>query len=46
MNLQDQQRLLRIEYEYEKEEFRRETELFGIGRKVKRGECWYPIVTG
>ena len=46
MTLSEQQRLLRIEYEYEKSEFRRETELFGIGRKVKRGECWYPVAAG
>lgn len=46
MTLHEQQRLLYIEYEHEKEEFRRETELFGIGRKVKRGECWFPVSTG
>ncbi len=46
MTLQEQQRLLRIEYEHEKAEFRREAELFGIGRKVKRGECWFPVTTG
>lgn len=46
MTLHEHQHLLRLEYEHEKEEFRRETELFGIGRKVKRGECWFPIVTG
>ncbi len=45
MTLHEQQRLLRLEYEYEKKEFRRETELFGIGRKVKRGECWFPVLT-
>ncbi|MBR4553185.1 MAG: AAA family ATPase [Bacteroidaceae bacterium] len=43
MTLLEQQSLLRIEYEHEKAEFRRETELFGIGRKVKRGECWFPV---
>lgn len=42
-NLQQQLALLRKEYEHEKEEFRRETELHGIARKVKRGEAWYPI---
>lgn len=46
MTLQDQLNLLQIEYEHEKNEFRRETELFGIGRKVKRGECWFPVATG
>lgn len=35
-----------MEYEYEKEEFRRQTETMGIGRKVKRGMCWYPLKMG
>ena len=38
--------LLRMEYEYEKEEFQRQTETMGVARKVKRGLCWYPISTG
>ena len=46
MNLSEQLRLLRIEYEHEKTAFRQETELFGIGRKVRRGECWYPVAVG
>lgn len=45
-DLQRQQLLLRMEYEYEKEEFRRQTETMGIARKVKRGLCWYPVATG
>lgn len=40
------QLLLRMEYEYEKEEFRRQTETMGIARKVKRGLCWYPARAG
>lgn len=40
------QLLLRMEYEYEKEEFRRQTETMGIARKVKRGLCWYPVTAG
>lgn len=40
------QLLLRMEYEYEKEEFRRQTETIGIARKVKRGLCWYPVRAG
>ena len=35
-----------MEYEYEKEEFKRQTETMGVARKVKRGLCWYPITTG
>lgn len=45
-DLQRQQLLLRMEYEYEKEEFKRQTETMGIGRKVKRGLCWYPATPG
>lgn len=41
--LQQQQLLLRMEYEYEKEEFKRQTETMGVARKVKRGLCWYPV---
>ncbi|MDR0757321.1 MAG: AAA family ATPase, partial [Tannerella sp.] len=44
--LQQQQLLLRMEYEYEKEEFRRQTETEGIARKIKRGLCWYPVKAG
>ena len=35
-----------MEYEYEKEEFKRQTETMGVARKVKRGLCWYPVGTG
>lgn len=42
-DLQQQQLLLRMEYEHEKEEFQRQTETMGVGRKVKRGLCWYPV---
>lgn len=38
--------LLQIEYEYEKEQFKQQTELMGIGRKIKRGMCWYPLNLG
>ena len=41
IDLQQQQLLLRMEYEYEKEEFKRQTETMGVARKVKRGLCWY-----
>ena len=46
LHLQHQQHLLRMEYEYEKEEFRRQTETMGVARKVKRGLCWYPVTLG
>lgn len=46
IHLQQQQLLLRMEYEYEKEEFKRQTENMGIARKVRRGLCWYPATPG
>ena len=46
LSLQKQQLLLRMEYECEKEEFKRQTETMGITRKIKRGLCWYPLLVG
>lgn len=44
--LQKQYELLQSEYEYEKKQFEQQTELMGIGRKIKRGMCWYPLNVG
>ena len=44
--LQSQELLLRMEYEYERESFKQQTEAMGIGRKIKRGMCWYPLSVG
>lgn len=44
--LRRQRQLLRMEYECEKEEFKRQTEAMGVARKVKRGLCWYPVRCG
>jgi len=38
--------ILKKEYDYVKKEFQRATEVVGIGRKVKRGECWFPVSVG
>lgn len=46
VSLQRQTELLRKEYEYEKQTFRRDTEMMGVDRKVKRGDCWFPITVG
>lgn len=46
LTLLQQKELLRMEYDYERDEFRRETQTMGIGRKVKRGMCWFPVRTG
>lgn len=45
-HLERQQLLLRMEYEYEKAEFQRQTETMGVARKVKRGLCWWPVSVG
>lgn len=44
--LQQQRRLLELEYEYEKTQFRTQTEIAGITRKIKQGLCWYPLSLG
>lgn len=46
LHIERQQLLLRMEYEYEKAEFQRQTETMGVARKVKRGLCWYPVAVG
>ncbi len=39
-------RLLEAEYKYEQETFRRETTVMPLGRKIKRGICWFPLRVG
>ena len=46
LSLEKQYKLLQKEYETEKAAFQRDTELMGIDRKVKRGDCWYPVSVG
>lgn len=41
-----QKELLKIEYEAERAAFLRDAETLGVERKVKRGECWWPIGIG
>ena len=38
--------LLEIEYNCEKENFRKLTEAIGVQRKVKRGDAWFPLKPG
>lgn len=45
-SLQQQRLLLQMEYQTEKEAFRKQTEAMGIGRKVKRGDAWFPVSVG
>ena len=44
--LQRQRMLLEIEYNHEKEEFRKQTESMGVERKVRRGDAWFPVSIG
>ena len=44
--LQQQRLLLQMEYQAEKEAFRKQTEEMGLQRKVKRGDAWYPLKVG
>lgn len=41
-----QRMLLEMEYNCEKEAFRRQTETVGLRRKVKRGDAWFPVRVG
>ena len=41
-----QTELLKMEYECEKKAFQHDTEVMGIDRKVKRGDCWFPLMVG
>lgn len=44
--LQQQRLLLQMEYQTEKETYRQQTEAMGMGRKVKRGDAWFPVRIG
>ena len=46
LQLQQQRMLLQIEYNHEKEEFRKQTETMGVERKVRRGDAWFPVALG
>jgi superfamily I DNA and/or RNA helicase len=44
--LTQQRLLLQLEYQTEKEAFRKQTEEMGLQRKVKRGDAWWPLKMG
>lgn len=44
--LLQQRTLLQLEYNTEKEAFRKLTEQMGMQRKVKRGDAWFPLQVG
>ena len=41
-----QKELLLKEYEFEKEQFQRQTQNMGVQKKVRRGMCWFPLSVG
>ena len=41
-----QKDLLLKEYEFEKEQFERQTQNMGVLKKVRRGVCWFPLSVG
>lgn len=45
-HLENQLRLLEIEYNQEKESYLEQSESMQILRKVKRGICWFPLSVG
>ena len=45
-SLQQQRALLQLEYQTEKEAYRRQTQDMGVARLVKRGDAWWPVTTG
>jgi len=44
--LQNQRRLLEIEYKADKAEYDRHVESIGMRRRVKRGDAWFPVRVG
>lgn len=42
----EQRRLLQMEYEHERDEYKRISEQWGVERTVRRGLCWYPLRVG
>ena len=39
----EQRQLLQMEYEHEREEYKRISEQWGVERTVQRGLCWFPL---
>lgn len=46
ISLGNQLELLKLEYEYEKKEYERTTQMVGVGRKIRKGDCWFPVRVG
>lgn len=45
-SLQQQRLLLQIEYNEERQSFQKQAEATGLGRRLKRGDAWYPLRIG
>lgn len=45
-HLQQQLDLLKLEYEYEKEEYQQLCREVGVDRRIRQGKCWYPLHVG
>ena len=45
-SLQQQRLLLQIEYDEERQSFQKQAEATGLGRRLKRGDAWYPSRIG
>lgn len=45
-SLIQQKDLLRKEYDAERAAYLRDAETLGVDRRVKRGECWWPVAVG
>ena len=41
-----QEYLLKLEYEYEKQEYEQLCRNVGVARRIRQGKCWYPIFAG
>lgn len=41
-----QEYLLKLEYDYEKQEFEELCRNAGVNRRIRQGKCWYPIFAG
>ena len=42
----EQRQLLQMEYEHERDEYKRISEQWGVERTIRRGLCWYPLRVG
>ncbi len=45
-SLQQQRLLLQMEYNEERQSFQKQAEAAGLGRRLKRGDAWYPLRIG